>query len=234
MKIAICDDELNYVKEIKTYVLDYEREVDEIFEISTFTNAKELLDSYETTTYDLIYLDIEMNEYNGIQMASEIKKNSPNCLIIFVTSYMQYMNESFHVEAFQFLTKPLGEELFRNELERAFKKYKKSNKSLLVTTTHGNHVISFKEIIYIETFYREYKLFCVDSSHYGSIKSYQKIKDILTQYNFYKIQRSFMVNLEHVKELNGDEIVLTNGESLTISRKNLKSFKKAFFRFLEN
>lgn len=233
MKIAICDDEEYYVKNIQERLEKFAEEYNEQFEIKQYLDGDKLLDEYSANRYDLIFLDIEMNGKDGLTIANEIRKMKPSCNVIFVTAHNHYYNQSFIVKAFQMLTKPLDDDFFQSELIRAIKEYQHHNKSFIFYTTKGNKVIKMRDIIYIETSYREYKLYTTKGFYYGSVKSIKDIKIELLKYNFYQIQRSYLVNLDMITEFDNYTVVMSNDDALTISRKKLKDFKEEFFKFIE-
>ncbi|MEG0367690.1 MAG: response regulator [Coprobacillus sp.] len=171
MRIAVCDDQDVCIDDIISHINRYEEKIGKDFYIDRYNDPKKLLDSLKQVNYNLVYLDIEMEDENGIDIAEKIKEIKPNCMVIFVTAYMKYFHDSFHVSAFQFITKPIQPDLFDVELERAYKAFKALNKSIVFPTTHGNLVLHFHDIVYIETSYREYKVHCPDGYHYGSVKA---------------------------------------------------------------
>ena len=108
MNIAICDDEEFYVQDISTRLDNFTQTFKDIpLDIDTFTSGKDLIKSFTKKKYDLIYLDIELADSNGIDIAQYVHDIKPNCMIIFVTSHMSYVNQSFIVNAFQFIKKPI-------------------------------------------------------------------------------------------------------------------------------
>ena len=112
LKIGICDDEPEYTTiladYLKTYDIDSEK--DYSFQIDKFTSAKELLSAYtKPETYHILFLDVEMPEITGIELAKKIRMlGDKNVRIVFVSHYPEYMQDSFDVQAFYYLSKPLN------------------------------------------------------------------------------------------------------------------------------
>lgn len=104
MNIAICDDNVNFVNWLEEIVLHAPHEVD------IFLDGGELLSYIDKSrsSYDTIFLDIEMNGLNGIETAKKIRKNNQNVLIIFVTEYQEYVYDVFEVLPFRFLKTQLN------------------------------------------------------------------------------------------------------------------------------
>ena len=204
MNIAICDDEEFYVQDISTRLDNFTQTFKDIpLDIDTFTSGKDLIKSFTKKKYDLIYLDIELADSNGIDIAQYVHDIKPNCMIIFVTSHMSYVNQSFIVNAFQFIKKPIKSKLF------------------------------IEEIISLETSYKYYKLYSTHGNYYGNSKSIQTIKKDLEEFYFFRIQRSHLINLSHIKEIQYPKVIMSNGSKIKVSKKRYKDFKKAFNKFLD-
>ena len=190
MNIAICDDEAYYVNDIFKRLMTYKETNDDVsLYVDSFYDSRELMNSIMKKDYDLVYLDIELNDGNGINIAQMIHNIQPECMIIFITSHMNYFNQSFLVNAFQYMKKPVKEQFFISELERAMKRLEDTSRSFVFHTTEGNIVFDTKEILYIETAYREYKIHSTRGAFYGTIKSITEIKKALLECDFFKIQR---------------------------------------------
>ena len=82
--------------------------------------------------------------------------------------------------------------------------------------------------------HREYKIHSTRGAFYGTIKSITEIKKALLECDFFKIQRSFIVNLEHIERYDSATITMTNKDMLPISKKKYKEFKEVFFKYLES
>ena len=161
-------------------------------------DLKDLIKSFTKKKYDLIYLDIELADSNGIDIAQYVHDIKPNCMIIFVTSHMSYVNQSFIVNAFQFIKKPIESKLFIEEIQRAIKTYRSFTKSYMFPTSNGNLIFKTTEIISLETSYKYYKLYSTRGNYYGNSKSIQTIKKDLEEFYFFRIQRSHLINLSHI------------------------------------
>ena len=131
MRIAVCDDEKYFVDNIIERIQAYGVEDVLPNKFDGYTDPCQLLNHFKMFDYDLVYLDIKMNDKCGVDVAKEIKRIKSNCIVIFVSSYDEYIHESYRVEAFQFLKKPVEEELFNLELKRAIYILLKRNVKIL-------------------------------------------------------------------------------------------------------
>ncbi|MCI9677187.1 MAG: response regulator [Lachnospiraceae bacterium] len=99
-KIAICDDEQNQIEYISSIVSMWEKQLGCVCDISTFHSAEAFLfDYWEDRTYDILLLDVEMKNMNGIELAKRIRKNNNRVEIIFITSHFEFVGEGYEVDA---------------------------------------------------------------------------------------------------------------------------------------
>lgn len=135
LNIAICDDEINDITILKKYISRYNVETDNNnnnIVVSSFLSAKELLLDYSNNRYDVVLLDIEMPDINGMDLAKQLRETADDPFIVFTTSCPEYMHESFEVQPFQFLTKPIEYKAVRKLFSDIIKKINRSSKSIVV------------------------------------------------------------------------------------------------------
>lgn len=235
MKIAIVDDEELYLQDvcdkIERFRQSYDGNVN--IEVDTFHEGKEFLSVFTYQPYDLVYLDIELSDINGVHLAHMIHEKNMSTMIIFMTSHMSYIHQSYVVNAFQYLTKPLKEQLFIYELKRALKHYQYRNKSFAFPTSQGRIIFRLSEVVYLETAYKSYKIHTTRGVYYGSLKPANAIRKALLDYSFVRIQRSFLVNMQHIVKIDNVLLYMSDGSMLLISKKRYREFKRIFYKFLE-
>ncbi|MDR0220640.1 MAG: response regulator, partial [Lachnospiraceae bacterium] len=119
MNIAICDDEKTCRDTVLAYLKPFDNE-ENALRIFQFESGEAVLASYQTgAVFHLIFLDVEMKGLSGVETAKRIRERDKNAIFIFVTNHQKYVPDAFIVNAFQFLTKPLKQELFNAEFARA-------------------------------------------------------------------------------------------------------------------
>lgn len=232
MKIAICDDEQYFVDIILEGVENHgiKDVVPNVFK--GYTDPDEFFEEFKIIQYDLVFLDIELVTKNGMTMAKELKKIKSDCLIFFISGYKKYMPYSFRVNAFQFLTKPLNYEFFDEELDRAVKRYKRLNKSVTFQTSTGTKLIKTKKILYLETSYNKYKLITTQGNYYGNTKSLTQVKKDLIRYHLYQLNRSIILNFEHVDTFTTEDVVMMNEDVLHITKRKRKDFREKYYDYV--
>lgn len=235
IRIAICDDDEYYINIIKKRIEKFQTTLNTIhLVVDTFQDAKEFQDQFMQDGYDLVYLDIKLSDENGMHIAEALHQSKPDCLIIFITNYMSYFNQSFLVEAFQYMKKPIKEKFFNSELNRAIEKIRVIKQTVIFSMYDNNYVFDTKDIYYIETAYKQYIVHTTRGEFRGSIHSFQEFKSKHKRYNFFQIQRSFFVNLMYVDTFNFTWVTLKTGEELSISKFKYQEFKKIMRNYADS
>lgn len=147
-RIAICDDEQQIRKLLEKKILDYAMQNDMDYRIQVYENGKELIDRFDEQT-DILFLDIEMPQMNGMEAAAQLRKQHKQVKIIFLSAFREYVFESFKVQAFRYLLKPLRDEEFKEVMDELVGKAGDRDR-LEYTFGNENISISYQDIIYIE------------------------------------------------------------------------------------
>lgn len=234
MRIAICDNELFYVQNISERIRQFELQKNEFNIIDEYTCGQELLNQFQREPYDLVFLDIELNEqYSGIDVAKKIKTMKTNCIFIFITAYHQYYPESMWLGADLFIDKPIDNDLFMKELQHAFQVYKQLNRTILFSTTEGKVYIKTNQILYLETSYGKYKLKTVNHHYFGNIKTITKAKQQLLDYQFFPLNRSLIINFKYVRSFHFAHIIMSNDDILPLTKRIRKEFKEKYYDYID-
>ena len=123
MNIAVCDDLPEYREKLKALLNPYISANQ--LNIAEFCRGEDLLDACEKgVLWDIAFLDIEMDGLTGIETGKRLRKLQRDVIVIFVTSHINYVSDAFRQDAFQFLLKPVKEEDFRKDFERALRVWK--------------------------------------------------------------------------------------------------------------
>ena len=185
----------------------------------------------QTGAYDLIYLDIEMKDMDGITVARKIRGKDPYTILIFVSAYDSYFRQLFEVEPFRFLDKPLDEKIFREYFLLAYKRISSQNERFAFRFEKRIYQLPLREIVYFESNLRLIYIHGKDREYrfYGKLNQVQEQMEKMSRY-FIRIQRSYLVNYYHILSMNGREVELITGEKLPVS----KEYKdRALSRYLE-
>ncbi|AFS78960.1 sensory transduction protein LytT [Gottschalkia acidurici 9a] len=232
MKVALCDDDKIFRDKIKNHLNTYIEEYPEI-EMFEFCCGEDLLNSYNAEhKYDILLLDVELININGLDTAEEIRKLDKNVIIIFISSYTQYVFNVFSLNAFNYLVKPFTLEEFNEVLNKAIKQHRVNYFKYSVKNNESIINLEIKDILYIEGYRRHIKVFTEDNI-YESVGKLKDQEKILKSYNFVTCHQGFLVNMAYIKEISKSDIILTNGSEVPISVRKRADTIKEFNRYLE-
>ena len=204
--IAVFDDEkiiVDYVGELIKEKLDVNAKIYKYTKLEEFKGdcKKGILQKINA-----IYIDIKIDSLNGIEIAQKIQQENPKIKIIYMTAYSQYSEAIFKTKPTYLLLKPIKKEQIKKSLERALQE-EKQNKNIKTFNIKGKIFnIEVEKIKYIESNKRVVIIYEEDLKRriYGKL---DEIEEMLPS-NFVRCHQSYIVNLEHVRELNTHEFVL--------------------------
>lgn len=224
VKIAICDDEIALINELKKLLNQYAADTGKEFCIFEFCDGMELLEDYQPD-FDLIFMDIKMEKLNGLKTAEEIRKTDSTVGLFFLTSLSQYVWKGYEYGAINYLLKPIKYGRLKMELDRFFSRYQGRDEPFLAfANDSGKYKVLYKNLRYAET-YKRNVLLHFDDQEQVIYKNMKEVSSLLeTQRQFARCHASFIVNLAYVKSVENLEAVLTTGERVPISQPKRKEF----------
>ncbi len=199
----------------------------------SFQNATELLASMDNRDYDLLLLDVLMPGVNGMQAAYEIREHNCKTEIVFLTSSPEYAVESYSVRAHYYLLKPATEEKLFPILDRLMFDFKSPEDALYIKTQSSVFSIPYGKIQYIEVNSKKLYFYLTDGSNRevsGSLADFERA--LLKRPGFIKVHRSYLVNLQLVRELRQGELVTVTGQHVPVSRTAYPQVRTAYTQFL--
>lgn len=232
LQIAICDDDAIMTTRIEDLL---NRELNHLCvdrTIDVFFSGEAFIDYVEKAHhYDLIYLDIEMDGMNGIDAARRLRRNSPEPLIIYISSYENYFIELFEVEPFRFIKKPVDETTFNKVLRAAYEKIKSGQRYFTYYFNKIYYKVTLQEILYFESCSRVVNIHLRDGEKrfYGRLDEVEKQLDS-EKLQFIRIHQSYLVNMDYVSCMGYEKLTLKNGETLQISDKRQKEIREKYMR----
>ncbi|MGN0318585.1 MAG: LytR/AlgR family response regulator transcription factor [Lachnospira sp.] len=235
MDIAICDDDVQQLEEIRQLLMKCHN----IGFIETFSNIESFMKSItDGVNYDMVFMDIVWRKSkNGIDYANWLYRISPRTKIVFVTGYSQQYIEAVFMKDTNitgYLEKPVKLESLKCILEKGNRDISNYKTEAIAIKQKGKLIsLPYKEICYLESIKHNviFHMINEDISVYDSLKN---IMDILPS-NFFQCHKSFVVNFDHVKMIKEKEAVLECcgiERNVVISRQKKKSMENAFFNYL--
>lgn len=224
LRIAVCDDDLVMASEVETLLIEIcKRKLLDVH-IEVYSDGYELWeDMVGGQIFDLLYLDIKMEELDGISVARRIREKDKDVTIIYVSRYEEYLIELFEVEPFRFLRKPISKLNFQEYFMKAYDRIVKDDVYFEYKFNKVPYKLRTKDIIYFESSGRLIKAVSIDTEG----KFYGKLSTLEVQLEaspipFLRIHQSFLVNYRHIKKMSFSNVLLFNGTNLKISEDRQK------------
>lgn len=226
IRIALCDDEQRFCNELEHMIKGYFENKSESGTVNIYQNPELMLHeiSQQREDYDLLLLDIQMEQQNGIDTAKRIREMGYEGIIVFITACKEYAVEGYCVAAYRYLLKPVTEKELSQVLDYARKEKEKRQNCVLVRVLKETKRIPINEIYYIEMYGHRMLIHTRTEVLETRISLKEFIKALGT--GFCQIHKSYMISLEHVKNYKNDSIQLENGDELPLSRNYNVAFRE--------
>ena len=234
MRAMIVDDEAPARSELK-YLLEESGRVDLIVEA---TSAREAVERLMEVRVDVMFLDISMPKTNGMQLAEALHKLKNPPQVVFVTAYSEYALDAFGVDATDYLMKPVETDRLAQALDKIVEHIKPLNlpvrvERIPVVKSGSKVLVPIDQIRFIEA-KDDYSCIYTESDRFLSTISLQKLEDRLVGHGFFRIHRSYIVNLEYVADvevISAGILQLTiqgfEDKHISVSRRRVVALKRA-------
>lgn len=231
MKFAICDDEPAMVQRLSASLTDYmEQRRSAPYSVCRFSSGRSLLESEDT--FDLIFLDVQMEHPDGMETARLLRRRGDRSLLIFVTVLKECVFDAFEVGAYDYLLKPLDLGRFARTMDRALQALdRKITEAVVVRRGSSCQVVPLSEIVYCEVLGRKLYLHKSDGAvvdYYDRLEHLERRVDR----RFFKCHRSYLVNLDHVLGCRDGQVLLPRGEAIPVSRLRERELTQALLRHM--
>ena len=241
-KIAICDDSINAIQNLKRRLNTYNIETDVEFIISCYTSPAELVDYCKSNTpfpYDIIFLDIEMEPFTGIDAAKKIRSiPNNNVRIVFFTDYEEYIKYSFEVQAVHYINKTATPKEFRKAIDLVINNLENDNSMVRIKTGRDTfNLVKLNDIVYIESIPSKRDLIRYHMSDGFTIEEKSSILSIskeLKSKGFVVVNKHAFVNIQYILGFTKEKVTLKNDMEFKISRAYKKSFSEVFMKRIVN
>ncbi len=225
--VAIVEDEEIHQKILKEYLERYAKENGTAFNIDVFPNPILLLENYKPA-YDLIFMDIQMPDINGMEAARRLRSVDQNVLLIFVTSLAQYAIEGYEVAAMDYILKPVQYFSFAMKLTKAIWRIDaEGGDALKVANNSGSSRLRLRDIQYIEISGHTITYRTLDGGSVSGTGTLSGVEERLKGKQFARCNSCYLVNLQYVGNVKGYQLLLKDGTELQISQPRKKGFMQA-------
>ena len=233
LHIAVCDDEkaaLEYETDLVSKIL-YEKNVN--IELNTYNSPLNLLNSEKI--YDIVFLDIEMDGMNGIELAEKIREKNQNCFVFFITNYSVYLDKAFDVRAIRYLTKPVDPDRLRAGIDFVLDSIVSASKKISVINFKNKLTVEIEiaDIIYISNSGRRTQI-VTKQYEFETEEIFSTVKQMIEkEVNYFATpHQSYYVNLKYVTGYTKTDVQMSYGGNtynILMTRRRYKDFDIKFF-----
>lgn len=230
IEIAILDDEEIFVKLIQKKVLEVLGHLHVESKIFTFTDSVEMLHESTRHHFDLLFLDIDMPNITGLDIAHKLRMKNIDTEVIFVTNKDELVYDTFKYGPFRFIRKSRFDSEIEEALQNFVKKVNHKKISIFLSTENGKKPVKVLDIMYIEV--QSHKLTVhMSNSIISANGNLNDIESEILKYGFIRIHKSYLVNYRPISFIHQKEVILDDGTSLPISRRKFEYAQDELMRF---
>lgn len=234
IRIALCDDNKEDMLQLHQKIIEWYRENSKnqsvsITEYSDSVYLSSVIDAGDS--HDVFFLDVEMPKVDGFQLADKIRNKLPAAIIVFLTSHSELAPDGYKFRALRYVSKLVLSQKLPEALEAVQKEFSALESGYLVVPHYTDALrIPYNEILYVQHILRSSQIYTLRQGVIKDNRGLKTIYSVIGDKRFIYIDRSTFVNIDFIRELKGNEIILRTGESLAISRPMLANVKETIVR----
>lgn len=232
IRIGVVEDDPASIDLVLSHLDRFQTERGERLHVATFRDGSEILNHYRPD-WDVLFLDIQMADVDGMTAARRIRAVDKEVLIVFVTSSPHYAVSGYAVDALSYLLKPLPYAAFKQEMDRCFARLqRRERRQLMFTAIDGvHHLVGRDDIMFIETVKRHLVLHTLDGN-FSTVTTMRSMEAELGPDHFFRCNSGYLVNLRHVTAVDGNACRLRDGAQLQVSRPRKRDFLAALAAYI--
>jgi len=233
--ILVCDDKKEFAHLLNIKLRDIiakGKYCDLQYNIIVMENPTQAMDFCTNNTVDISFLDIDMPDINGFDLATTLNATQTNIKLIFVSNFDHFVYTSLKFKPFRFIRKTKIDTELKEALDSALNEIFINTGFLILSNKYSNERILYSNILYIESKGNYAEINTVDGNRYLHRTTLSKLCETLDNFDFVRIHAGFAVSLSKIKYINSDTVELKNGITLKVSRKYNGELKERFYKYL--
>ena len=228
VKIVILDDELEFSKILDKKIKAYCARKDLLYDCQIFSSSKNLLED-DLSSIQVAFLDIDMPEINGLDVAKVLHQRYPEMILVFVTSFIKYAPSGYKVNAFRYLLKTQLDEELSDCMDDLQEKLYDNNRTIQIRQRDRILPLAIKNILYFEgTSQRRVQVFLLNGETIECLGKLEDYDNFLSDQGFIRLQKSFLVNMHYIDKIASYSAQLRNSTTIRVSEKNYKEICRKF------
>ena len=238
LTIAVCDDNPQFagmlVKKLRQLCVYCLPDRIDCKIISEFSSANQVLEYITDNFIHILFLDIDMPRINGFGLAEKLREKYPDIIIVFVSSYENFVFNSFEYNPFRFLRKSHLEQELPITFQKIIEKCIVDKETITFNTTEGKQIIRIKDILYFEGNKNYVNIHCKADINYKCRGTVTEMEQMMNKYDFYRVHPAFVVNLDNIEYIDkkGFCVNINNRDALRVSRRKMPEFKECYMEFI--
>ncbi len=229
IKIAVVEDSDDDAENLISNLNKYSNSNGLEFDIDRYVDAESFTERNQG--YDIVFMDIMMNDMDGMSAAKKLRESDKDAVLVFVTNMVQFALEGYSVNAFDFMVKPISYYNFALKMDRIYEYTSgRLKKEIIVSSKTAKTVLAISSIKYVEVSNHTVTYHTEDNTVTAS-GSLKEIENILGEHAFCLCNQCYLVNLNYVRSVKGNDLILSDGSVLQISLPKRKVFMKQLAYF---
>lgn len=224
MKIAVVDDEIKWREAVKEHIARYLCDV--AYEVECFASGEEFLE--KDKDFSIVFMDVEMTGMDGFATLSEYRKSYDKSIFIILTTHIELSRKGYKVEAFRYIDKLCLEEI-EEALESAMFRLRRYHTVEIPIVSMQPTKIRCYDILYFKVYGHEIMMHMSNDECMKCSGSLKEISEYLNERGFLLTDRSYLVNLDHVKKVEKSQVIMRNGDIVPMSRRKYDDVRKKYF-----
>ena len=234
MKVYICDDSQSDLLRLKHYLNKYAENENIDIQVEEFESAKELFKAHNAAKEKpvLIFLDIYMNQMDGIEAAKKLRNAGIKTSILFTTSSQEHAMEAFWVHADGYLHKPFDYEEFKHAMSKVSGQLHTEFKTVEIRVDRMSRKFRVRDICFVETDNHGVQIHCMDNTYRAAV-TMEGIKELIgEEASFIMCGRSYMINLAYVESIDGETVYMKDNKMIPIPVRLKKQMKEQYHQYM--
>lgn len=234
IRIGICDDNSESLTFLKNKINDFCRFSEREAEIYTCNSGQKIIELLckRKEQFDVLFLDVDMPDKTGFDVAAAIRENNIEVILVFVSAYEKFVFESIKFTPFRYIRKGYLEEELPSAMTAVFRKIDSNReRNTFVKTQYGSYALKHSDIIYFRVNDHNVDIYLINEKVVSVRSSVKKFYEKINDERFIKIHSGCVVNVQYINGVEKDEVTLDNGKVLLASQRKMKDVKFAFMNY---